>query len=125
MRVFPLFPIISFLLFTCIANGNEQDDRLVRFQSKPLCIALAMFKLDQRHWPTSEQGINVLTFPALNDDGEAGKSYLTVIEKDPWGNDYVYKQTQQRFTLVSIGKDGILNSSDDVGPNICYPDWTE
>lgn len=125
MRMFPLFLIISSLLFTGIANGNEQGDRLVRFQIKPLCAALAMFKLDQRHWPTSAEGLNVLTFPALNDQGESGKVYLAVIEKDPWGNDYIYKQTEKRFTLISMGKDGVLNSSDDVGPNICYSDWTE
>ena len=127
MRIFSLFPIISFsfLFFAGLANGNEQGDRLVRFHAKPLCVALAMFKLDQLHWPTSEEGLHVLVSPALNSDGESGTSYLKIIQKDPWGNDYIYKQIQNRFTLVSTGKDGVLNSSDDVGPNICYRDWSE
>jgi hypothetical protein len=84
-----------------------------------------MFKMDQRHWPTSEEGLNVLTFPSLNDHGESGDPYLKVIEKDPWGNNYIYKQHKKRFKLISMGRDGVLNSSDDIGPNICYPDWTE
>jgi general secretion pathway protein G len=123
MRIFPVLLIISSLLCSFLASGNEGE--LVQVKAKPLCTALAMFKMDQRHWPTSEEGLNVLTFPSLNDHGESGDPYLKVIEKDPWGNNYIYKQHKKRFKLISMGRDGVLNSSDDIGPNICYPDWTE
>jgi general secretion pathway protein G len=125
MRIFSLSFIISTLLIPFVANGNESDSELVKLESRSLCNALAMFKMDQRHWPTTEEGLNVLTFPALNDYGESGKPYLGIIKKDPWGNDYIYAQSKKRFKLISMGKDGVLNSPDDIGPNICYPDWAE
>ena len=123
MRIFQLSFVISSLLISFIANAS--DSELVKVETKSLCTALAMFKMDQRHWPTTEEGLTVLTFPSLNDYGESGKSYLDIIKKDPWGNDYIYIQSKKRFKLISKGKDGVLNTQDDIGPNICYPDWSE
>lgn len=125
MRIFQLYLVISSLLISFIANGSESDSELVKLETKSLCTALAIFKMDQRRWPTNEEGLNVLTFPSLNDYGESGKPYLNIIKKDPWGNDYIYTQSKKRFKLVSMGKDGVLNSPDDIALNICYPDWVE
>ena len=125
MRLVSSCLLITSMIISSIANGEEPRNEIIKLETKSLCTALAMFKLDQRHWPTTEEGLNVLTFPSLNDNGESGKPYLNIIKKDPWGNDYIYSQSKKRFKLVSMGKDGILNSPDDIGPNICYPKWSE
>ena len=127
MRKFPVFVLISSLFITYVANGSEKSDEKVKAkeQAQDICVALTIYKMDRLRWPSTEEGLNVLTFPALNDYGESGDPYLSVIEKDAWGNDYIYKQHKKRFILLSKGKDGVLNTSDDIGPNVCYPDWVE
>lgn len=40
------------------------------------------------------------------------------VPKDPWGNDYVYRKTNnQTFTLLSMGPDGATGGGDDICPD--------
>jgi general secretion pathway protein G len=42
------------------------------------------------------------------------KRYLQQVSKDPWGNDYVYKNNGVTFAVISAGPDGKLGNVDDV-----------
>jgi competence protein ComGC len=38
--------------------------------------------------------------------------YITIIPTDPWGNEYIYRQTPGGYELISPGRDGIENDND-------------
>ncbi len=73
--------------------------------------ALAMFRLDNSRYPTTDQGLQALvqqpTDPSIRNWRPGG--YIKRISKDPWGNDYqyVYPGTRGReYDLFSLGADG-------------------
>ncbi|MBE0598738.1 MAG: type II secretion system major pseudopilin GspG [Desulfuromonadales bacterium] len=73
--------------------------------------ALAMYKLDNGFYPSTEQGLQALVtkpeigrVPTRYRDG----GYLKKAPTDPWGTVYVYLSpgTQGDFDLLSYGSDG-------------------
>lgn len=53
--------------------------------------------------------------PASLQDLVSGKrQYVRELNKDPWGNDYVYKPQGSKYTIFSAGPDGQAGSPDDV-----------
>lgn len=38
--------------------------------------------------------------------------YIRIIPTDPWGNEYIYRQTPGGYELISLGRDGIENEND-------------
>jgi len=76
--------------------------------------ALEMYKLDTARYPSTEQGLRVLT-----DKTSARGPYLAnEIPKDPWGRDYLYRYPGTRDAndcdLKSLGPDGKEGTPDDV-----------
>ena len=73
--------------------------------------ALDAYRLDMGRYPTTDQGIVVLSDKPA-DAGEAAKwrgPYLKKkVDKDPWGNSYVYKApgAKAEYELTSLGADG-------------------
>ncbi len=54
-------------------------------------------------------------FPSSLQDLTGGKrKYLKELNKDPWGNDYVYKMQGGSYTICSAGPDGSAGTEDDV-----------
>jgi len=73
--------------------------------------ALTMFRLDNSKYPTSEQGLKALveapTDPTIHHWRQGG--YLQRLQKDPWGNDYVYQYPGshgKEYDLYTLGADG-------------------
>jgi general secretion pathway protein G len=72
--------------------------------------ALNLYRLDTGEYPTTQQGLEALvkrpTTPPLprvwNPEG-----YLERVPLDPWGRPYVYLADGRRFTLKSLGADGV------------------
>ncbi len=72
--------------------------------------ALSLYRLDTGGYPTTEQGLEALverpTTPPVparwNEEG-----YLERVPVDPWGHPYVYVSDGSRFTLKSLGADGV------------------
>ena len=83
--------------------------------------ALDFYELDNGHFPSSEQGLEALiTKPALAPTPSNWNGpYLKKLPKDPWRNDYIYKNpgdhNQSDFDLYSKGPDGIEGTQDDLG----------
>ncbi len=55
-------------------------------------------------------------FPdSLQDLVSGQRSYLSNgLNKDPWGNDYVYNRSGSKYTVTSAGPDGQPGTADDV-----------
>jgi len=73
--------------------------------------ALTMFKLDNYSYPSTELGLKAL---AQKPDSTTVKNwrpggYLQHLNKDPWGNDYLYQIPGTHggeYDLYSLGSDG-------------------
>lgn len=73
--------------------------------------ALRLYKLDNRVYPTDEQGLQALVArPATGPAPAAWKpgGYVDRLPKDPWGRDYVYLNPGRNgeFDVYSLGADG-------------------
>ena len=72
--------------------------------------ALAMYKLDNGTYPTTDQGLEALvqkpTVGSIPPNWKEG-GYLPKVPKDPWDNTYVYAYpgTRGEFDLYSLGPD--------------------
>ncbi|MFM7275337.1 MAG: type II secretion system major pseudopilin GspG [Gammaproteobacteria bacterium] len=80
-------------------------------QVKMLKTALQTFRLDIGRYPSTEEGLTVLsTRPQGGELAAWAGPYLEeALPVDPWGNPYVYRNEpagEQEFTLYSLGADG-------------------
>ena len=82
-------------------------------------LALQSYYLDCGTYPTDEQGLEALwekpvLYPVPT--GWNGPYVDKEIQKDPWGNDFVYSTRRNRklpFTVVSFGSDGFEGGDGD------------
>lgn len=85
--------------------------KAARAQIEMLGAALDTYRLDMSKYPSTEQGIAALSVapvdPALAANWR-GPYLKKVVERDPWGNNYVYKSpgTNGEYELSSLGADG-------------------
>ncbi len=92
--------------------GREEEARrtAAEVQIKNFESALAMFKLDNGFYPTTEQGLEALVEkPTTGRIPSNWKQYLSRMPKDPWGNDYVYicpGMDDRDYDIISFGQDG-------------------
>ena len=75
--------------------GRTDDARILaaRQDIATLMQALKIYKLDNRRYPTTEQGLQALVVkPASGPaaDGWKAGGYIDKLPKDPWGNPYQY-----------------------------------
>jgi general secretion pathway protein G len=70
--------------------------------------ALDTYRLDVGHYPTTEQGLNVLLQRPQNEAKWNGPYLQKAVPLDPWGKPYQYKSPGEHgeFDLWSFGKDG-------------------
>ena len=82
-------------------------------------LALQSYYLDCGMYPSDEQGLDALwEKPVLHPvpAGWNGPYVNKEIQKDPWGNRFVYSTRKNRklpFTVVSYGSDGLEGGSGD------------
>ncbi len=80
---------------------------------------LDMFEMDNDRYPTTSEGLKALIEKPSNATGWKAP-YLKKMEipKDPWGNEYNYRQPGQHneysYDLSSAGPDGKFNTDDDI-----------
>lgn len=74
--------------------------------------ALDMYRIDNGHYPTTEQGLVSLVqkpsgSPEPKNWNSSGYMKKKELPKDPWGNDYQYlRYPDGSFDLLSYGADG-------------------
>ncbi len=77
---------------------------------------LAMFKLDNNTYPSTEEGIRILVD---RDDNKypnySSRGYMKKIPTDSFGNEFLYySKSDGEFEITSDGEDGRRGSSDDI-----------
>lgn len=68
--------------------------------------ALELYKMEQGHYPTTDEGLLSLV--------RGGYLKGKEVPKDPWGSDYYYVSDGNSFTLKSAGPDKSLGTEDDI-----------
>jgi general secretion pathway protein G len=107
--VFILGLLITLVAPRILGRTDEARQTKAAADIKAIEQALALYKLDNGSFPTSEQGLQALvTRPTTgliprrwNPDG-----YLEKPPIDPWGTPYVYQSDGNAYVLRSFGADG-------------------
>lgn len=92
--------------------------KAARTQIEMLGAAMDTYRLDMSRYPSTEQGIAALSDKPA-DAAEAARwrgPYLKKkVDKDPWGNSYVYRAPGEKsdYELSSLGADGKEGGSGD------------
>jgi general secretion pathway protein G len=80
--------------------------------------ALDTFAIAVRRYPSTEEGLRVLTTTSWTDPHGRRQVILKTVPRDPWGNEYqyVYPGTHNRdsYDLWSSGPDGKPGGGDDI-----------
>jgi general secretion pathway protein G len=106
--------IIGILGALIIPNVVGRDDQArataVKNDLRAVANALEMYKLDNFHYPSTDQGLEALVtkpsgFPEAKN--YSPNAYLKKIPSDPWGAPIVYIYTGDVFELYSLGADGV------------------
>ena len=90
------------------AQVGKSEVQVARAQIDSLEKALDQYRLDVRHYPTAEQGLDALVAKPANEAGWSGPYLKKAVPNDPWGRAYVYHVPGQKgdFDLYSLGRDG-------------------
>lgn len=92
--------------------------KAARTQIEMLGAAMDTYRLDMSRYPSTEQGIAALSDKPA-DAAEAvrwrGPYLKKKVDKDPWGNSYVYRSPGEKsdYELSSLGADGKEGGSGD------------
>lgn len=89
---------------------RNADIRKAKVQVDSLAGEVTQFYVFRNQYPDS---LDQLVNPP------AGMSRIREsVPQDPWGNDYVYRKTNnQAFTIMSMGPDGATGGGDDICPD--------
>jgi len=76
--------------------------------------ALDTYRLDNRHYPATGEGLDALVRNPGGEESWDGP-YVKKIPKDPWGHDYTYScDGQDSCVIASCGPDGMEHTGDDI-----------
>lgn len=87
---------------------GKSEIQVARAQIESLDKALDQFRLDTRHYPSPDQGLDALVARPANEPNWSGPYLKKAVPMDPWGHAYVYRVPGQKgdFDLFSYGRDG-------------------
>ncbi len=113
MVVLVIIGIVAALVVpNVIGRPDEARVAVAGADLRSVAASLEMYRLDNRTYPTSEQGLAALTVrpsvaPIPPNWIEGG--YLPTPPLDPWGNPYIYRSPAENapYELISSGADGI------------------
>ncbi len=79
--------------------------------------ALELFFIDNLRYPTTEEGLSVLSTPSPELQARWNGPYLKKAEQltDPWGNKYQYEFADNAVRIFSFGRDGKQGGSGEDG----------
>jgi general secretion pathway protein G len=92
-----------------------------KLQMKTFKNALQLYRMEQNHYPTQEQGLNALcskpTVPPVPEKYPA-EGYLESpkLPKDPWNHEYIYLspgRNQEPYEIITYGSDGEPGGAED------------
>lgn len=112
MVVLVIIAIVAGLIVpNVIGRPDEARATVARTDLRTIAASLEMYRLDNRGYPTTAQGLAALVErppepPAPPNWTEGG--YLPQMPLDPWGNPYLYRAPGESgaYDLGSLGADG-------------------
>lgn len=77
--------------------------------------ALDQYRIDNGHYPTTEQGLIALVQKPNDEPKWAGPYLQKKLPVDPWRRPYLYKSPGENgeYDLYSLGKDGVIGGVKD------------
>ncbi len=103
--------LVALVAPNIMGRGDEARVTAAKTQLRNISAALDLYRLDNSHYPSTEQGLEALVEKPTgtpepsnwNPDG-----YMNAIPEDPWGNEYQYVQpgSEGPYDLYSYGADG-------------------
>ncbi len=112
MVVLVIIAIVAALIVpNVIGRPDEARVTVARTDLRTIASSLEMYRLDNRAYPVTAQGLEALvnrpTAPPSPANWASG-GYLSQLPADPWGNPYVYRAPGQSgaYDLLSLGADG-------------------
>lgn len=126
MVVVVILGILAGIVVPKLLDRPEEARRTkAQLQIKNIEETLALYKLDNGFFPTTEQGLAALVskpqsgrIPGKYREG----GYIKKIPQDPWGGEYIYLSPGLHgdYDLISYGSDG---ESGGEGPNADVKSW--
>lgn len=116
IEVLVVVVILGILASVVMINVLDEPDRAAveaaRADVRTLETALEMYKLNNHHYPSTDQGLQALVQrPGGQPDARNWKpgGYVKVLPRDYWGNDYLYLNPgiHGQIDIYSLGKDGL------------------
>jgi general secretion pathway protein G len=127
LEVMVVIAIIGIMMGVMVPVFMGNDDKARVSAAKQdidaIATALDLYKLDNRRYPTTDQGLDALVTPPDNAVNWAENGYLKKLKTDPWGNPYQYLSpgSSGPYELFSLGADGI-EGGEGYGSDISYAD---
>lgn len=124
LEVMVVLVIIGMILSIVAPNimGQQEEAALdkARLDIQQLEDAMNMYKLKNKKYPTTEQGLEALVTKTTIDPvprrfPEGG--FISKLPEDPWGNPYqlVSPGEMGKIDIFSMGPDGEVGTDDDIG----------
>jgi len=110
--------ILGMLALAIIPNitGRADQASVARTKSdiQALSSQLELFKTDNFRYPTGDEGLEALVNEPSNTKNYPKGGYIKRLNKDPWGNDYLYFSPVEGadYEILSLGADGIEGGED-------------
>lgn len=112
MVVLVIIAIVAALIVpNVIGRPDEARMTVARTDLRSIAASLEMYRLDNRAYPTTSQGLAALVTRPVEPPAPANWTsggYLAQMPVDPWGNAYLYRAPGETgpFDLMSLGADG-------------------
>ena len=88
---------------------GKSEIKATRAQLDALDKALATYRLDTGHYPSTEQSLKALVERPTSEPKWSGPYLAKALPADPWGHAYLYRMPGEQgrdYDLQSLGKDG-------------------
>ena len=102
--------LAAFIVPNVIGQGDKAKVDLAKANMNGVASALDFYKLDNKKYPTTEQGLDALVTKPDGASNWNPAGYLSKLPEDPWGNQYVYISPGidgKPYDLYSLGADGV------------------
>jgi len=120
MAMLIIIGLLATLVVTKVASKIDQA-RLTTTKAnlKALAAAVNQFRMDTTRFPTEDEGLLALIEQPTDVETWEPGGYLetTEINKDGWGNEFIYElypESGKQFVIRSMGPDGEEGTEDDL-----------
>ena len=110
MVVLVIIGIVAALIVPNVIGRPDEARRAVaEADIRSIAASLEIFRLDNRRYPTVDEGLQALVTRPADAPGWAEGGYLPGLPVDPWGAAYLYATPGEAadYDLVSYGADGV------------------